>query len=337
VSVRGGDDEREHLLEQAEALEDEVLDDEALEDEALDDETLEDEAAGGPEAVARARGRQAPVRKGCLYVVGTPIGNLEDLTLRAARVLREVDLIAAEDTRTTRVLLAHLGIATPMVSYYKDVEARRTPALLAELQAGKAVALVSDAGMPGVSDPGGRLLASCLEAGLEVDVIPGPSAALTALLLSGLPGERFTFVGFLPRGGAERGRLLEELAAEPGTLILFESPRRVGRTLADLLQALGERPAAVARELTKLHQEVARGTLSELAARYAESPPRGEVTLVIGGRPAAQELSPEALEAEVRGRLERGESARDIAHALAEHGRRRVYQLALQLRASLGG
>jgi 16S rRNA (cytidine1402-2'-O)-methyltransferase len=271
--------------------------------------------------------------------VATPIGNLEDITYRAVRVLREVDLIAAEDTRRARVLLQHYGIdaARRVVSNFVGNEARRGEQLVERLLGGASVALISEAGMPGISDPGARLVGLCLERGVAVDVIPGPSAALAALVLSGLPMDTFAFFGFLPRGGQARRRALEALARQgSATLVLYEAPGRVGGTLADLCEALGDRTAAVARELTKLHQEVARGPLSELAARYRSTPPRGEVTLVVGGAaddPEELSIDEAALAVEVDARLARGATPREIAAELAAHGKRRVYQLALARRA----
>jgi 16S rRNA (cytidine1402-2'-O)-methyltransferase len=276
--------------------------------------------------------RQAPVEGGTLYVVGTPIGNLEDITLRALRVLREVDLVAAEDTRAARVLLSHHGIETPAVSLHRDNEARRAEELLQRLLQGQAVALISEAGMPGVSDPGQRVIARCLEAGVALDVAPGPSAALTALVLAGLPATPWHFYGFLPRKGKARRRALSELEGLPGALVIYESPRRVAGTLSELQRSLGDRPAAVVREMTKLFQEAARGTLSELARRFAEQPPRGEVTLVLAGAGSPAELSDEQLRARVAARLQAGESPGQVSRALAHLGRRRVYQLALSLR-----
>jgi 16S rRNA (cytidine1402-2'-O)-methyltransferase len=224
---------------------------------------------------------------GKLWLVGTPIGNLEDVTERARRVLAEVDLIACEDTRRTRGLLNHLGIPAPrMVSLFEGNEARRVPGMLDELRAGRSVALVTDAGMPAVSDPGYSLVSACAGEGIEVDAAPGPSAAITALALSGLPTDRFAFEGFLPRRSGDRRRRLEALSSDPRTLVVFESPRRLPRLLSEAAEVLGDRRAAVARELTKAHQEVARGTLSELAARFSE-PPRGEVVVVIEGGSAA--------------------------------------------------
>lgn len=221
---------------------------------------------------------------GTLWLVGTPIGNLEDITERARRVLAGVDLIAAEDTRRTGRLLQHLGIdGKRLVSFFEGNEGRRTEELLQELRQGADVAVVTDAGMPGVSDPGYRLVDACADAGIPVDVAPGPSAALAALVISGLPTDRFVFEGFLPRSGRARADRLEALAGEPRTAIVFESPRRLGRTLDDVLAAGADRRVVVARELTKLHQEVVRGTLSQLADRFREEEPKGEVVVVIEG------------------------------------------------------
>ena len=221
--------------------------------------------------------------RGTLFVVGTPIGNLEDLSDRARRVLSEVDLIAAEDTRRAGLLLKRIGAHARFLSFFDANERERIPQVLRELEAGRDVALVSDAGMPGVSDPGYRLVAACAEAGLAVDVVPGPSAAVTALVASGLPTDRFSFEGFLPRAGRARGKRLEQIAADPRTVVLFESPRRTARTLGDLLEACGDRRAALCRELTKVHQEVLRGSLSELSAAVAGRELKGEVTLVVEG------------------------------------------------------
>jgi 16S rRNA (cytidine1402-2'-O)-methyltransferase len=222
---------------------------------------------------------------GTLFVVGTPIGNLEDLTDRARRVLSEVDLVAAEDSRRAGLLLKRIGARARFLSFFEANERERIPKVLQELQAGRSVALVTDAGMPGVSDPGYRLVAACAEAGLTVDVVPGPSAVVTALVASGLPTDRFSFEGFLPRAGRARQTRLAEIAADPRTVVLFESPRRTARTLADLLQACGDRRAALCRELTKVHQEVRRGSLSELAASADGEELKGEVTLVVEGAP----------------------------------------------------
>jgi 16S rRNA (cytidine1402-2'-O)-methyltransferase len=272
---------------------------------------------------------------GTLYVVATPIGNLDDVTLRALAVLREAALVLAEDTRRTRVLLDRHGIAARPVSLHAHNEAARTDQVLAALADGKAVALVSDAGTPLVSDPGERLVARALADGHRVVPVPGPSAVLAALVASGLPAERFTFVGFLPRKAGERRRRLAELAPRPETLVLFESPRRVGALLAELAASFGVRRACVARELTKLHEEVVRGKLGELAAQFAEGA-RGEVSVVVEGAARAAEPAPLAehvLRARVREALAAGLSARDLAAQLAQETglpRRTLYALALE-------
>jgi 16S rRNA (cytidine1402-2'-O)-methyltransferase len=270
---------------------------------------------------------------GTLYVVATPIGNLEDVTLRAIRVLGEAELLLAEDTRRTRVLLERHGIGARPRSLHAHNEAARAEEVLAVLAAGRRVALVSDAGTPLVSDPGGRLVARALAAGHAVVPVPGPSAALAALVASGLPAEAFSFVGFLPRKAGERAARLAALAARTETLILFESPRRLAATLRELARAFGERRACVARELTKLHEELARGTLSELAGRFAAGA-RGEVTLVVEGAPAVVEApAADLLRERVRALLAAGTSARDAAARLArETGapRRALYAIAVE-------
>jgi 16S rRNA (cytidine1402-2'-O)-methyltransferase len=220
-----------------------------------------------------------PPAPGRLVVVATPIGNLEDLSPRAAAALRDADLVACEDTRRTAVLLRHAGADAPMVPTHAHNEAARADDLTRRMLAGATVALVSDAGAPGVSDPGARVVAAAAAAGVEVTVVPGPSAVTAALAASGLPADRFTFVGFLPRRAAERQALLRT-APEAGTLVGLESPRRLPALLADLAAVEPGRRAVVCRELTKRHEEVARGTLAELAERF-RTPPRGEVTVVL--------------------------------------------------------
>ena len=217
---------------------------------------------------------------GKLYVVGTPIGNLEDLTPRAARILGEVSLIAAEDTRVTRRLLSHLGIHVPMVSYNEHNQHQRLPALLEDLGSGD-LALVTDAGMPAVSDPGSDLVAQAAAAGFQVEAVPGVSAVTTALSMSGMSGDGFLFLGFLPRKARERRAKLEGVTESTHTLVVFEAPHRLKATLRDILAVLGEREMSVCRELTKLYEEVFRGTASEALAHFSE--PRGEFVLVIRG------------------------------------------------------
>jgi len=257
-----------------------------------------------------------------LFLVATPIGNLEDVTLRALRVLSEVELLLAEDTRRTRVLLDRHGIDAKPVSLHAHNEAARVEKVLAVLASGGDVALVSDAGTPLVSDPGERLVREVIAAGHEVVSVPGASAALAALTASGLPCERVSFVGFLPRKAGERDTLLGSLAGRVDTLVFFESPKRLAATLEALARALGDRPACVARELTKLHEELARGTLLELRERFAEGA-RGEVTLVVSGAPDAVFRDAD-LDAAIREGLAAGRSASELAKDLAElHGRPR--------------
>jgi 16S rRNA (cytidine1402-2'-O)-methyltransferase len=218
------------------------------------------------------------VSGGRLVVCPTPIGNLEDVTLRVLAALREADVVACEDTRRTRVLLDRYGVAGRLVSYHEHNERVRSDELVAQMRDGATVALVSDAGMPLVSDPGLILVQACMAAGLGVEVLPGPSAALSALVASGLAAEHWQFVGFLPRKKSDLNRVL----GNPETMVAFESPRRIGASLAALAATDPERPAAVCRELTKLHEEIVRGTAAELAQRYEGVPPKGEIVLVVG-------------------------------------------------------
>jgi len=258
---------------------------------------------------------------GTLYVVATPIGNLEDITLRALRVLKEADLIAAEDTRVTRKLLAHFDIHTPLTSYHQHTEARKAEWIVSQVAEGRRVALVSDAGTPGISDPGHELIAACIEAGLDVVVIPGPSAALAALVLSGLPTRRFAFEGFLPRHAGERRAALEALRGEERTLIFYEAPSRAVATLQAIHDALGDRHIAVAREITKKFEEVVRGSVGEALAHFREHRPQGEFVLVVAGAapgeaapPPGDETPPEDAVAAL---VESGMSERDAIRAIA--------------------
>ncbi|HYL64263.1 MAG TPA: 16S rRNA (cytidine(1402)-2'-O)-methyltransferase [Candidatus Methylomirabilis sp.] len=229
---------------------------------------------------------------GCLYLVGTPIGNLEDITLRALRILKEVDEIACEDTRHTQKLLAHYEIRKPLVSYHEHNELTRAPELLISLEQGAKIALVSDAGMPLVSDPGHRLVALCLRHHVPVVPVPGPSAILASLSASGLPNEEFLFIGFLPARSGERRRALERLRLEDRTIILYEAPHRIAECLADACELLGNRNACLAREVTKLHEEFRRGKLADLAASLKDRPAKGEITLLIAAADAADMRSP---------------------------------------------
>ena len=252
--------------------------------------------------------------QGKLIVCPTPIGNVEDITLRVLAALREADLIACEDTRRTGTLLKNYGVSAKLVSYYEQNEKSRAAELVKRMHNGEVVALVSDAGMPLVSDPGYVLVRGCVAAGLEVQVLPGPSAALAALVASALPADHWRFAGFLPR---KRGEL-EAAFASRETLVAFESPRRVADSLAVLAALDPERPVAVCRELTKVHEEVVRGRAEELAARYAKEPPRGEVVLVVGPAPAPTDLDlGPALEA-VRTLVESGAKPRVAAHVVAD-------------------
>ena len=275
-----------------------------------------------------------------LYVVGTPIGNLEDLSLRAARVLREADIVAAEDTRAAATLLAAADAAggvnpeRTVVSLFEGNEAARSEQLVRALADGKKVAVISEAGMPGVSDPGARAVAAAVAAGIAVQVVPGPSASLAALIASGLPTDRFTFLGFPPREQGARQELFGTLRGEVATLIFYEAPDRVGATFADLAAALGEtRRASLSREITKLYEEHVRGTLAELAARYAEVPPRGECTLVVAGGTAMDGAEID-VEQELGKLLAEGLGPKDAAQRLVVKTgkpRRQLYQLALSL------
>lgn len=222
---------------------------------------------------------------GTLYLVATPIGNLDDFSPRGQRVLRDVDVIAAEDTRHSGQLLARFDLSRPLVSYHDHNKDRRTPELIDRLRAGDAVAIVSDAGSPGISDPAFTLVRAAVEAGIPVLAIPGPSSALCALEVSGLPTDRFAFEGFLPKKSGRKRTRIEELRSDPRTLIFFESPYRLRATLADLLEGMGDRPASVSRELTKKFEETRRGPLSALIVWADERTPRGEFVIVVGGVP----------------------------------------------------
>ncbi|MCY4438319.1 MAG: 16S rRNA (cytidine(1402)-2'-O)-methyltransferase [Chloroflexi bacterium] len=221
---------------------------------------------------------------GLLYVVATPIGNLEDITLRAVRILREVDVIAAEDTRHTRKLLAHLDIHTPLTSFHAHSGTGRLERILRTLEEGKQVALVTDAGTPGIADPGQPLIAAAVEDDIPVIPVPGPTAAAAAVSIAGFAGSMFCFLGFLPGRPSRRKRLLASVADLPFTLVIYASPYRLVEDLKTCQECLGDREIMVARELTKLHEEVLRGTLAEMLAHFAEKEPRGEFTLVVQGK-----------------------------------------------------
>jgi len=218
---------------------------------------------------------------GVLFIVSTPIGNLEDITLRALRILKEVSLIAAEDTRLTRKLLTHYDISTPTVSYYEHNRLTRIPKIIDHLNTGKNVAVVTDAGTPGISDPAYKLIRAAIESGNRIEAIPGPSASITALTASGLPTDRFIFEGFLPHKKGRKAKLTR-LSAIEATVIFYESPKRIVRTLKDILEFMGDRPAVIGRELTKLHEEMIRGNVSKLLSHFTQKTPRGEFVIMIG-------------------------------------------------------
>jgi 16S rRNA (cytidine1402-2'-O)-methyltransferase len=266
-----------------------------------------------------------------LYLVATPIGNLEDISLRALRVLGEVSLIAAEDTRRTRKLLAKYGIRTPLVSYHEHNKRVKTDYILERFTEGD-VALVSDAGMPGMSDPGYELVVAASARGIPVVPVPGPSVVISALVVSGLPTDRFVYLGFLPRRAGSRRRLLESVADEVGTIVILEAPHRLPATLEDILNVLGDRRIAVCRELTKIHEEIFRGVVSEARAHFDQ--PRGEFTLVIAGREEVERRLTDEVEQEL-GRLRRsGVTAREAVASLAREtglSRRELYRAWLKL------
>ena len=271
-----------------------------------------------------------------LYIVATPIGNLEDMTFRAVRILQEADWIAAEDTRHTGKLLQRFQITTPQISYHAHNRTSRLPDLLDRLQDGKTIALVSDAGMPGISDPGYELVSACVEAGILVIPIPGASAVITALSAAGLPTDRFVFEGFLPAKGTERRDRLESLASEPRTLVFYEAPHRVRQTLADLLNTVGgDRRIVLARELTKLHEEFWRGSVAEAIAHYTSRDPQGEFTILVAGAELTLPLlSESALKAELGTLINQGLSRSQASRQLAQQTnlpRREIYQIALSI------
>jgi 16S rRNA (cytidine1402-2'-O)-methyltransferase len=274
---------------------------------------------------------------GTLYVVATPLGNLGDLSPRAAELLRTVAVVAAEDTRRTRGLLSHLGASPQLLSYHAHSDDRRLESLLAILADGRDVALVSDAGTPAVSDPGTDLVAAARDAGVVVVPIPGPSAVATAVSAAGLGGDRYLFLGFVPRKGRERTRLLARAAAEEWSVVFFEAPPRLAELLGDLARAAGgQRRAVVARELTKLHEEFRAGTLAELAGYYSEHPPRGELTIVLEGTGAPPERPDRTEDAVEQATLllAEGLTRREVARRLSESlglPRNDAYRLVLEL------
>lgn len=271
-----------------------------------------------------------------LYLVATPIGNLEDITLRAIRVLRESSLIAAEDTRTARRLLSHHDIKTRVMSYTEHNMYSRTPRILGVLDFGGDVSLISEAGTPGISDPGYELVSAVLAAGHEVSPIPGPAAPIAAVVASGLPPAQFTFLGFLPRKSGERRRLLESLHDSPRTVVAFEAPHRLVRALTDALAVFGDRRIALCREMTKLHEEIFRGRISDALQYFKE--PRGEFTVVIeGAQKIPDAMGDDEIQSRLRRLLDDGASPRDAAtlvHYETGEPRRRVYALAMRMKGA---
>ena len=277
---------------------------------------------------------------GTLFVVATPLGNLEDITLRALRVLKEVSLIAAEDTRHSRKLLAHYGITTPLTSYYDQIERHKAPALIEQLKRGESLALISDAGTPGIADPGYHLVRAAIAAGIRVEPVPGPCAIAAALSAAGLPTDRFAFEGFVPAKTGARRKFFAALAHETRTVVVYEAARRLEACLEDLKDALGDRRVVMLRELTKLFEEIVRGPASQVAAQLRQRAVtralQGEVTLVIAGGDALPQPSPEDLTTAIARLRGEGMSLKEIARALArERGlpRREVYQVGLALTA----
>jgi 16S rRNA (cytidine1402-2'-O)-methyltransferase len=269
---------------------------------------------------------------GVLYIVATPIGNLEDITLRAVRVLKEVDLIAAEDTRHTKKLLAHFGIATRLTSYYDQIESAKASRLVKQLGEGKNIALVSDAGTPTLSDPGFRLVQEALRAGVAVVPVPGPSALLAVLSASGLATDRFVFEGFLPGKARERRARLQRLREEERSLVFYEAPHRIRGALADMLELFGDREAVLGREVTKVYEEFVRGRISEVLQALDRKEPRGEITLVVGGAAGEKVPLDDRIQAEIEELLGKGLRVKEIAEVLGEkfsYPKRDIYRLAL--------
>ena len=269
---------------------------------------------------------------GTLYVVATPIGNLEDITLRALRVLKEVDVIAAEDTRHTQILLNHYGIRTPLTSYHEHNEKTKARQLMSRLERGEQIALVSDAGTPAISDPGYRLAVEAIQGRIPVIPIPGASALTAVLSAGGLPTDRFVFDGFLPAKKQERRARLRALSSETGTLVIYEAPHRLTETLNDLAEILGDREIVLAREVSKVHEEFLRGRLTEVAKQIAGREIKGELTLLIGGSRGQSEVSQEQIEKEIRKLKDDGLRVKEIAEILGEkygYSKKEIYRLAL--------
>lgn len=278
------------------------------------------------------------VKQGILYLCATPIGNLEDITLRARRILQEVSLIAAEDTRHTRKLLSFFDIHTPLTSYHEHNKREKGPKLIDEMKQGKNIALVSDAGTPGISDPGRDLVALAVEEGITVIPIPGPAAVVTALVSSGLPTDRFVFEGFLPRTKRERSRVMAQMVSEERTTVLYESPQRLLKTLQEIMALAGDRNAAVTRELTKVHEQIIRGKISSLLEYFGCHPPRGEITVVLEGRPPEKKAPPVGSPEDIAGLvedlmakgIEKKEAIKEVAKTIGL-SKREVYNTVIRI------
>jgi 16S rRNA (cytidine1402-2'-O)-methyltransferase len=272
------------------------------------------------------------VPKGTLYIVSTPIGNLEDITLRALRVLREVDVVAAEDTRHSLKLLGHYGISKPLISYWGEKEKVKAEETLRRLAAGQSVALISDAGTPGISDPGGVLIRRAIEEGIEVVPVPGPSAFIAALSLSGFSTTGFVFLGFLPPRQAQRKKILDELSLEKRTLVFYEAPHRILETLSDMADIFTGRKAVLVKEITKLHEGVLRGTVREILVRMEDMKTAGEYVIVVEGRPEERTPSPDDALAEIRSLMKKGLGRKEAVKRIAEEyglSRKGLYDLSL--------
>ncbi len=270
--------------------------------------------------------------KGILYIVSTPIGNLEDITLRALRTLREVDVIAAEDTRHSLKLLSHYGISRPLISYWGEKERVKAEETVRRLNEGQSVALISDAGTPGISDPGAVLIRRAIEEGIAVVPVPGPSAFIAALSLSGFSTESFLFSGFMPPRPAQRGKLLRDLSLEKRTLVFYEAPHRIISTLEDMTAILGQRNAVLVREITKLHEEVIRGTIPDILVRMETARIAGEYVIVVEGRPEGSVSSPDDALAEIRSLMKKGLGRKEAVRRVAEEygmSRKALYDLSL--------
>lgn len=256
--------------------------------------------------------------KGTLYVVSTPIGNLEDITLRALKVLKEVDVIAAEDTRHSLKLLTHYGISKPLISYWSEREKVQSAEILEKLHSGQSVALISDAGTPGISDPGAVLIKKAIEEGIRVISIPGPSALIAALSISGLSTEEFTFIGFLPSKRSHRQKVLKDLSLEPKTLVFYEAPHRVLETLTDMEEIFAERKAALVKEISKIHEEVLRGSIPEILNELEESAIAGEYVIVVEGKPKERRLTTDDALLEVSSLMKKGLGRKEAVRKIAE-------------------